>query len=29
MLDKAHNINEAPREWYENNIVRETGFYGG
>lgn len=27
MLDKAYNSNEAPREWYENNIVRETNFY--
>lgn len=29
MLDKAHNSSEAPKEWYENNIVRETGFYNG
>ncbi len=27
MLDKAYNSNEVPKEWYENNIVRETGFY--
>lgn len=27
MLDKAYNSSEAPKEWYENNIVRETGFY--
>ncbi|WP_302625683.1 AlwI family type II restriction endonuclease [uncultured Eubacterium sp.] len=27
MLDKAYNSSEAPREWYENNIVRETSFY--
>lgn len=29
MLDKAHNSGGAPKEWYENNIVRETGFYNG
>lgn len=29
MLDKANNSSEAPREWYENNIVRETSFYNG
>lgn len=29
MLDKAYNSSEAPKEWYENNIVRETGIYGG
>lgn len=29
MLDKAYNRSEAPKEWYENNIVRETGFYNG
>lgn len=29
MLDKAHNSSGAPKEWYENNIVRETGFYNG
>lgn len=29
MLDKAHNSSEAPKEWYENNIVKETGFYNG
>lgn len=29
MLDKAYNSSEAPKEWYENNIVRETGFYNG
>lgn len=29
MLDKAYNSSEAPREWYENNIVRETSFYNG
>ncbi len=29
MLDKAYNSNEAPKEWYENNIVRETDFYNG
>lgn len=27
MLDKAYNSSEAPKEWYENNIVRETGLY--
>lgn len=28
MLDKAYNnSSEAPREWYENNIVKETSFY--
>lgn len=27
MLDKAHNSNGAPKEWYENNIVRETSLY--
>lgn len=27
MLDKAYNSSEAPREWYENNIARETSFY--
>ncbi len=27
MLDKAYNSSEAPKEWYEKNIVRETGFY--
>jgi len=27
MLDKAYNSSETPKEWYENNIVRETGFY--
>lgn len=27
MLDKAYNSSEAPREWYENNIARETRFY--
>lgn len=29
MLDKAYNSSEAPREWYENNIVRDTSFYNG
>lgn len=29
MLDKAYNSSEAPKEWYENNIVKETGFYNG
>ena len=29
MLDKAYNSSEAPREWYENNIVRETSLYKG
>lgn len=29
MLDKAYYSNEEPNEWYENNIVRETGFYNG
>uniref|UniRef100_UPI0040575608 AlwI family type II restriction endonuclease n=1 Tax=Agathobacter sp. TaxID=2021311 RepID=UPI0040575608 len=29
MLDKAYNSSEAPKEWYENNIVRETSFYNG
>ncbi len=27
MLDKAYYSSESPREWYENNIVRETVFY--
>lgn len=29
MLDKAHKSSGAPKEWYENNIVRDTGLYGG
>lgn len=29
MLDKAYQSSEAPKEWYENNIVRETSFYNG
>ena len=29
MLDKAYNSSEAPKEWYEKNIVRETGFFNG
>ena len=29
MLDKAYNSSEAPKEWYEKNIIRETGFYNG
>lgn len=29
MLDKAHNSSGAPKEWYENNIVRETSLYDG
>lgn len=29
MFDKAYNSSEAPKEWYENNIVRETDFYNG
>ena len=29
MLDKAYSSSEAPKEWYENNIVRETYFYNG
>jgi len=29
MLDKAYNSSEAPREWYENNIVRAASFYNG
>ena len=28
MLDKAYQSSEAPKEWYENNIVRETVTYG-
>ena len=24
MFDAAHNKEEAPKDWYENNIVRET-----
>lgn len=28
MLDKAYYSNEVPKEWYENNIVRETSTYG-
>jgi len=27
MLDKAHNSGGAPKEWYENNIVKETVCY--
>jgi len=27
MLDKAHNSNETPREWYEKNIIREIACY--
>ncbi len=29
MLDKAYNGSEAPREWYENNILREIEFCNG
>ncbi len=29
MLDKAYNSEGAPKDWYENNIVRETGLYNG
>ncbi len=29
MLDKAYNGSGAPKEWYENYIVRETGSYNG
>ncbi len=29
MLDAAYNSSEAPKEWYENNIVREASFYNG
>lgn len=29
MLDKAHNTSGAPKEWYENTIAKETGFYNG
>lgn len=29
MLDKAHKSGGAPKEWYENNIVREMSFYNG
>lgn len=29
MLDKAYNSDEAPKEWYENNIIGETRFYKG
>lgn len=29
MLDKAYNSNKAPKEWYEENIVKETAFYNG
>lgn len=28
MLDKAYYSSEAPKEWYENNIVKETSLYG-
>lgn len=27
MLEKAYNSNEPPKEWYENNIIRETDLY--
>lgn len=29
MLDNAYNSSEAPKEWYEKNIIRETSCYGG
>ena len=29
MLDTAYNREGAPKEWYENNIVRETVRYNG
>ena len=29
MLDKAYNSEGAPKDWYENNIVRETDLYNG
>ena len=29
MLDKAYNTEGSPKDWYEANIVRETGFYNG
>ena len=28
MLDKAYYSDEAPKEWYENNIVKEIRTYG-
>ena len=27
MLEKAYHSNEPPKEWYENNIIRETSLY--
>jgi hypothetical protein len=29
MLDTAYNSDGAPKEWYEDNIVRETCMYNG
>lgn len=29
MLDTAYKTDGSPKEWYENSIVRETGFYNG
>jgi hypothetical protein len=29
MLDVAYFSTEPPKEWYENNIMRETLGYGG
>lgn len=29
MLDRAYKCSEAPKEWYENNIVSQTSCYNG
>ena len=29
MLDMAYRSDGAPKEWYENSIVKETGRYNG
>ena len=29
MFDTAYHSEGAPKEWYENNIVKETGMYNG
>lgn len=29
MFDVAYHSDGAPKEWYENNIVKETGMYNG
>lgn len=29
MLDEAYKQDGAPKEWYESNIVKETGYYEG